>query len=150
LVWRASTAIRCDAHSPSVAAHADAGEPQLALELARRVVGRVLLEPRMAADRETVVERQRAQRADPLRDTVVGVRAAAQAVEVRLVADHAARHAREAAGDEDPRELARLGAAELGVAAAVQVQVALDHAGVIRRAVAQDRGRELALLAVAQ
>ena len=96
-----------------------------------------------------MVERQRAQRPDPERRAVVGVRAAAELVEARLVTDDTAGDPLEAALGEHLGETAELGAIELGVAAAPQVDVARDDALLVGIAVAEDLGAQLTFVAVA-
>src|ERR687891_676860 len=63
---------------------------ELALEPLAGVERRLALEPRPAGDGQPVVVRERAQRADPDRGGEARRRTAAEAVEARLVADHAA------------------------------------------------------------
>ena len=120
---------------------------------------RVHLEGRAALVREPAVEGQGAQGPDPDGRPVAGVRAAAEGVEPRLVADHATGHAldpgqverlreplhRRAAAVGAPREAA---APEGGVAAAAQVEVAAPDALLVEAAAAQHLGAERALGAV--
>ena len=158
---RTSTDIRGDAHSPSSTAPAGvtparAGRrtvtPARSSSRSKRwaaYCGGLRWKRARLATVRPWLNGQPAQRPDPRGDAVVGGRAAAQAVEARLVADHPPVDRRQAAAGQHPREPARLGAAEARIAAAAQVEVAGDHARRVEVGVTQHLGVELALGAVA-